>query len=87
MSSLQSQARGARDPAPTEFVYRMYITAGSISSTTVWMVQGAVGGTRPLDVGLSGSESRLLSWLVMTMVNRIHHGVTSVKYRVAVNNY
>lgn len=43
--------------------------------------------TRPLDVGLSGSVSRLLSWLVMTMVKGIHHGVTSVEYRVPVNNY
>lgn len=29
-------------------------------------------------MGLSGSVSRLLSWLLMTMVKRIHHGVTSV---------
>lgn len=55
----------------------------------VWMVHCALGRTGPLVgrstcVGPSGSESRLLSWLVMTMGNRIHHGVTSVKYTVPV---
>lgn len=55
----------------------------------VWMVHCALGRTGPpvgrsTWVGPSGSESRLLSWLVMTMGNRIHHGVTSVKYTVSV---
>lgn len=47
---------------------------GPCCSVKDWAARG------PLNVGPSGSVSRLLSWLVMTMVNGIHHGVTSVEY-------
>lgn len=83
--------RGAREPVPTDLssVLDVYHSSPAESS-----VQHGLGGPwrsgkdwaalGPLNVGLSGSVSRLLSWLLMTMVNRIHHGVTSVKYTVPV---
>lgn len=78
---LHTQRRGARDPGPDWIcpTVRMYSpNVQNLQHIMVWVVHGAVRRTGPargpLNVGLSGSVSRLLSWLLMTMVNRIHRG-------------